>query len=115
MEPGRIADFVRLATATPEELAVRVAVQQRSTRNFLAFGKTPVLRFPEGLLVLDESLLWERITIGRYWLVFDHLKAGEGDAVALAWTRAWGDMVEAAVGEILARCCLASLGGSPLF
>jgi hypothetical protein len=115
MSPGRVAAFVKLATATPEELAARVAAQPRSTWDFLAFEKTPVLRFPEGFLVLDESLLWERVTTGLYWLVFDHLKASEGDAAALAWTRAWGDMVEAAVGESLARCCLAALGGTALF
>lgn len=97
MEPASIDAFVRLVAATPEQLAGKLASQSRSTWDFLPFESTPVPHLPDGYRILDESLLWERVTNGLYWFVFDHLKSTDGDGAALAWTRAWGDMVEAGI------------------
>jgi hypothetical protein len=115
MEPDHIDAFVEFATAVPEELAEKLASEPRSTWDFLVFERTPILHLPDGFLILDETLLWERVTTGLYWDVFDHLKTTVSIAKALAWTRAWGDMVEATVGEIIRRCCIAALDGTPLF
>ena len=113
MDAAKVAAFDKLVCASPEEIASRFSAAARSTWDFLPLEATPVLSMPGGYLVLDESLLWARVTSGLYWIVFDHLKATSGEATALAWTRAWGDIVEAAVGDALARCAVPTLDGSP--
>lgn len=115
MDAAKVAAFAKLVCASPEEIASRFSAAAKSTWDFLPLEATPVLAMPGGYLVLDESLLWARVTSGLYWIVFDHLKATSGEEAALAWTRAWGDVVEAAVGDALRRCAVRALDGSPAF
>lgn len=114
IDPSKVEAFARCVCATPEEMALKVQSDSSSTWDYLAFEKTPVLRLPNGYLVLDESLLWERVTNGLYWFVHDYLKVSEGESSRKAWTQAWGDIVETAVGDILEHCIIASLDGSAL-
>ena len=103
-----------MVTGTPEEFKEALVATDKSQWDLLAFESKPVLRFDQGLLVLDESLLWERITSGLYWFVFDHLKRTKGYREAERWTRAWGDVVEATVSDMLQTCALTTLDGASL-
>jgi hypothetical protein len=112
MDPARVAAFVRFVSGTPADFAAKLSAAARSSWDFTCFETMPVLELPEGFLVLDESLLWDRAAAGLFWAVFDHLKASESDASALAWMKAWGDIVEAAAGDILKHCALRALDGT---
>ena len=82
----------------------------------MAFVETPVLHYPGadgspgGLAVIDIAFLLEKITLGLYWLVHDHLRETEGDQARQAWTQAWGSMVEAMVEDDLLALAPVVLG-----
>ncbi len=98
MDDQMWSTFLSLVAATPDEIAPALS-DARSQWDFLAFQTRPVLRFDDGLLLVDEVFLLERVTTGLYWIVHDHLKQGS-DRARENWTHAWGDMVEA-LGETI--------------
>lgn len=105
--------FLALIAATPDELAS--AVQRgRSHWDFLPFQEHPVIRFTEGLLLIDETYLVQRVTQGLYWLVHDYLR-GIDDRLRADWTQAWGDMVEAHAEDELRALAPTILGGGTSF
>jgi hypothetical protein len=78
--------------------------------DFLPLEQTPVLDGERGLVVLDQGFLWQRITSGLYWVVHDSEKArSEGNRVA--WTQAYGEMVELMVEDQVRRLAPKVLGG----
>jgi hypothetical protein len=103
--------FVDLVCGTPDYFTQVFSSSDKSQWDLLAFESRPILNLNDDLLVLDESLLWERVTAGLYWFVFDSLKATKGYPEAEKWTRAWGDVVEATVGDMLQACALKTLDG----
>lgn len=93
-----VSAFVGGVAATPEELAAEYSSMRDGPWNFLPFKRHPVLRLPGGrLVVLHHDLLFDRVTDGLYWTVHDGLRDTEGDEARVAWTRAYGDMVESFV------------------
>jgi hypothetical protein len=85
----------------------------RSDWDFLAMQQTPVLRIGDGLLLMDDGFLVDRMTSGMYWVVHDYLKATEGETARIHWTQAWGDMVEALAEEDLRQLAPVVLAGNP--
>lgn len=110
MDPAVISRFLQLFSATPAQMRAALATP-RSGWDFLEFQAHPVLRLPEGLLILDEGLLWQRFTSGLFWLVHDHQRDHLGDVARRKWTQAWGDVVEVVAEEGLTQLAPRVLGG----
>ncbi len=101
VDASRRDAFLTLVATTREDLRSLLAVPPRSKWDFLALQETPVLRAPQGLLVLDSPYLFGRVTTGLYWIVHDHMRDERGPSAVEHWRHAWADMVEAmAVGEL---------------
>jgi hypothetical protein len=98
MDPEVIDRFLQLLSATPDQIRAALATP-RSGWDFLEFQAHPVLNLPDGLLILDEGLLWQRFTSGLFWLVHDHQRDHTGDLARRKWTQAWGDVVEVVAEE----------------
>ena len=112
----KIETFVHAVCTTLQEIVERISSEDAlSTWDFLPFQTTPVLALPDGYLVLDETFLWDRITSGLFWMVFDHLKGIAPNDAELRWTQAWASIVEVAVGDSLRSCAVPTLDGSPAF
>lgn len=93
-----IQAFLGAVAATPDELHRRYIATSDGPWNFLPFQSRPVVRLSGGrLVVLDMKMLLDRVTDGLYWDVHDGLRDTEGSEARKAWTRAYGDMVEAFV------------------
>jgi len=93
--------FLSLVASTREDLRMALAAPARSTWDFLAFQEAPVLRAPQGLLVLDPGYLFGRVTTGLYWIIHDYMRDERGPQHLDHWRHAWADMVEAiAVDEL---------------
>ena len=107
------AAFLTYVSATPDELQTELS-GFRSDWDFLAFQNHPVVRLPEGLVVIDRIFLMDRVTTGLYWVVHDHLKL-QSDARRQLWTQAWGDMVEEMAESELRSHALPILGGGQTF
>jgi hypothetical protein len=101
IDPTVLEAFLQLVALTPEEFEVALSIPPRSTWDFLSIQEHPVLRTPQGLLVLDESYLFARVTRGLYWIVHDFLRDERGDLARRKWTQAWGAMVEAMSESII--------------
>lgn len=100
------AQALRFIAETPEALVKVLDAEDRGAWDVRAFETAPVVLLAEGPpLVLDEILLWRRFADGPYWAVFDNLKA-RGDDSHLAWTRAYGDMVQQAAQATLLHMAL---------
>ncbi len=114
MDRSTIDRFVNWISATPDGNPPAPLLQkQRSDWDFLAF-RHPVVRFDEGLVVIDPDMLMERVTNGLYWPVHDHLKE-QSEARRQAWTQAWGDMIEALVEDELKPHRATDLTGGKTF
>ena len=60
----------------------------------LPFEEHPVLLLADGsVVVLDESLLLDRVSSGLYWYVLNH-ELGRDEKAASTWSTAFGAMVE---------------------
>ena len=93
--PEDIGRYVGLVAATPDELLAAYNDESDGEWNFLPFQRTPIIRLTGGrLLVLDQTLLFERVTDGLYWDVHDHLRDNFSNDARLTWTHAYGKMVE---------------------
>jgi hypothetical protein len=97
----KVARFEALVSLTAAGFKEKIEDAPESTWDLSVFEEYPVVKIYDDLLVLDESLLWRRITTGLYWFVFDHLKRTRGKSGWRLWTQAWGDIVEAAVLDLL--------------
>lgn len=90
-----VGAFLGAVSATPDELLREYDAGRDSPWNFVPFQRRPVLRLSSGyLVVVEDKLLFDRVTDGLYWDVHDRLRDTEGDRARLAWTRAYGDIVE---------------------
>ena len=108
--------FLDAVTATPDELAAHYSSLRAGSWNYIPFQRAPVVRLSNGrLLVLDLPYLLERVTDGAYWDVHDWLRDSHGDAQRLAWTRAFGEMVERFVSERMPLLAPAGLGSPAYF
>src|SRR5262249_51983324 len=106
---AEIGLFLELVAATPEQFSEDF--RGRASRfDFLPFQRRPILRMPQGLLLLDEEYMWERITQGHYWDVHDHEKAS-GETERNRWPQAYGEMMEMMVEDLLERLAPPLLGG----
>lgn len=97
-----------LLARTPEEFRA-VLRTPRSTWDLLAFQETPVLTLGDGLLVLDEDFLLDRVTTGLYWVVHDHERA-RSKADRHRWTQVYGAMVELQMEESIDALAVPVLG-----
>lgn len=113
VDPTKWQRFLDLVAATPDQLAAEF-VAPRSDWDFLAFQAHPVISFDDGLLLVDETFLLERVTSGLYWLVHDHLR-DVSDIDRQNWTQAWGDMIEALAEDQLRAVAPPALGGGTNF
>lgn len=118
MEEEKKAAFLSYVARTPEEMTERLrSTPPRSDWDLMAFVESPVLHYPSSddtpgsLLLIDLAFLVEKITLGLYWLVHDHLRDKEGDLARTRWTQAWADMVEAMVEDDLRPHSPTLLGG----
>lgn len=113
MDPAKWERFLALVAGTPEEFALAFG-EERSQWGFLPFQSHPVVRLPDGLLLIDETYLIERVTSGLYWILLDHFRAID-DKARQAWTQAWADMVEAHAEDELRALAPMVLGGGTTF
>jgi hypothetical protein len=97
----KIVKFESLVSLTPAGFKEKIEHSAELTWDLSVFEEFPVVKIYDDLLVLDESLLWRRITTGLYWFVFDYLKRTRGESGWRLWTQAWGDIVEAVVRDLL--------------
>ncbi len=95
VDAARREAFLSHVASTREQLRTALAAPARSTWDFLAFQETPVLRAPQGLLVLDTAYLFGRVTTGLYWIIHDYMRDERGLRDLDHWRHAWADMVEA--------------------
>lgn len=109
------ASFVAHVSNDLDDMAARCATTPLSDWDLLPFQERPVLHLDEGLLVLDGVFLTERFTSGLFWLVNDYLNKSEGSEARKAWTRAWGQMVEAMAEDDLRPHAPQLLGDSRTF
>jgi hypothetical protein len=79
--------------------------------DLLAIESRPVLGVGDGLIVLDEQMLWRRCTSGLFWNVHDALKE-RSEREAGSFREAFGAMVEEAVEASLRRLAPIDLGGA---
>jgi len=114
VEPATRDAFLSRVAATPEELRDAFLPITDENWDMLAFQARPVLRCPEGLLVIDLILLLERVTEGLYWDVHDRQKGISEEARGL-WTQAWGAAVEAMAEDDLRVLAPPVLGGRSFY
>jgi len=68
--------------------------------SFVTMRQSPLLRFPNGAYIpLSLRFLQERITVGVYWLIHDHLHGKE----RTRFQRFFGELFQRYVQDILAR------------
>jgi hypothetical protein len=122
MAEEKKAAFLQYIARTPYEMTNRLRSDPpRSGWDLMAFVESPVLHYPGidgssgGLVVIDVELLIEKITMGLYWIVHDHLRDTEGDGSRRLWTQAWGDMVEAMIEDNLRAHAPQILGGQSAY
>lgn len=109
----KIATFESLVSLSPAGFKATLENSHENTWDLSVFEEYPVVKIYDDLFVLDEVLLWRRITTGLYWFVFDHLKTERGDSGWRAWTQAWGEMVEALVGDLFTAFADVDESGMP--
>jgi hypothetical protein len=78
----------------------------------LPFERHPVLRLSEGVLVLDQDYLLDRVTSGLYWLVRDHEEIVGGKRAADVWSQAYSEMIEALAEDTLRAMAPRLLGSN---
>lgn len=103
-------EFFRLISRSQEDFAMSLKGWQ-SHWDFLEFEKFPVARLPQGLLVLDEQFLLERITDGLYWFIFDYERNSFGPQAMTNWTQTYGELVELLVEDSVADMAPPELTG----
>jgi hypothetical protein len=124
-EPGKPIQLERsIAPGVPDEIRQRCyafLVQELeeslatlgppvSEFDLLAVESRPVLGVEDGVIVLDEQMLWRRCTSGLFWNVHDALK--ESSEREAEWFRtAFGSMVEELVETSLRRLAPIDLAG----
>jgi hypothetical protein len=101
-------------TATADELAA-AARGQAADWQMLPLQEHPVVALSNGLLVLDETYLMDRVATGLFWLVHDYEKATYGDAAAHTWRGNHGDLFEQLAERRIRRLAPPSLGSAPTF
>lgn len=69
--------------------------------DLLAIEARPILETTDGLIILDQDLLWKRCTSGLFWFVHDWLREERGERVAQEWRKTHGTMVEALTEDSL--------------
>ena len=121
MDEAKKTAFLAFVARTPEQMTDRLrSSPPRSDWDFMAYVESPVLHYPGtsepgGLVVIDLAFLLQKITLGLYWLVHDHLRDHEGDLARQQWTQAWGDMVEAMIEDSLRPHAPLVLGAQSTF
>lgn len=92
--------FVKIVTATPEELGEAFA-DRTGPWDFFPLQNRPVLRLGDDLIVLDKDFLVERFTTGLYHSVFAHQQDNSPDPkkLPMRWVQAFGEMFELSVEE----------------
>jgi hypothetical protein len=93
--PEDLHAFLALVSADSASLRIRLA-KHADPWGFLPFEETPVLRFDDEMVVLDQEYLQRRITSGVFWAVGEHERTHHGgDKAWRAWSMAHGQAVEA--------------------
>jgi hypothetical protein len=80
----------------------------------LPFERNPVLQLPQGVVVLDQGFLLERVTSGLYWLVLEH-ELHIGKAEADLWSQAYSEMIKMLAEDSLRVMAPPLLGGGTTF
>ena len=111
----KVSKFELLVSMTPAEFQRQLGAATITSWDLGVFEEHPVVRYYEHLLVLDESLMWRRITTGLYWYVFDYIKRTEGDDGRRNWTQAWGEIVEEAAKDLLVPFAMEDHDGNKMF
>ena len=80
----------------------------RRTKNFyysfLTMRKTPLFRMDEDKYIpMSLRFLKERITVGVYWIIFDHLKERKGDKGARRFAQYFGEIFQRYVEQMFSR------------
>jgi hypothetical protein len=102
---NEIDSFVSLVSMDLDD-AARSVDSPDEHWNYRLIEDRPVLRLPEGLLVLDYGLMLDRFTSGLYWLVADHVSEDNREA----WSRTYGLMAEDLVKRQLRAFAPRNLG-----
>lgn len=108
--PGSVAAFLDRFAGTADDLAAAAEAARLDWQN-LHLQERPLLLRDGGALVLDESLLIERLTTGLFFLVLEHERSLGGDRAAYRWRAAYGQMHEMLVEDYLTAWAPAGLGG----
>lgn len=110
LPPERVEQFLGLFSTTFEQLSADLEACKEPWQ-MLPLQTRPLLRIGDEVVVLDEPMLWEAVTTGLYWRVFDHVQS-EGRTAWEMWTRAYAEMVETLAEELIEAAAPTLLGGS---
>jgi hypothetical protein len=88
--------FIHYTSSTVDELTAELA-PTAGPWAFLPLEKTPILRLPDGLVVVDDTYLLKRVTDGLFLAVADMEGPPTGSGARRAWSRAYSEVVEAAL------------------
>jgi hypothetical protein len=110
LPPEKVEQFLGLFSTTFEQLSADLEACKQPWQ-MLPLQTRPLLRIGDDVVVLDEPMLWEAVTTGLYWRVFDHVQPA-GRAAWERWTRAYAEMIEALAEELIEAAAPVLLGGS---
>jgi hypothetical protein len=105
---------IRVFTATPNELATAFAGMSQDWQ-MLPLQQKPVLRLANGLVLLDETYLMERVTSGMFWLAHDSEKAKHGEKAAARWRKSYANLFERYAESRLRTFSVPALAGGTNF
>lgn len=109
----KVECFLALYSTTLDELASALEACEQPWQ-MLPLQTRPLLRIGEEVVVLDESFLWEAVTTGLYWRVFDHVRQIDESAWK-RWSRAYAEMVEALSEDLIKAIAPLLIDGSRAF
>ena len=104
-EAKKVLDYLAI---TRKDFRKEWQQEVRRTRNFyysfLTMRRTPLFRMKEDKYIpMSLRFLKERITVGVYWIIFDHLKEKKGDKVALGFKQFFGEIFQRYVEQMFSR------------
>ncbi|MEV6012020.1 hypothetical protein AB0M29_35105 [Streptomyces sp. NPDC051976] len=110
----KVQKFLALYSTTFDDLAAALEACDQPWQ-MLPLQSTPLLRFGDTVVVLDEPFLWEAVASGLYWRVRDHVATTAGDKAWQAWSRAYAEMIELFAEDLIKEIAPILFDGSSSF
>jgi len=105
--------FTANLTELRDRLGPTVDLARAST---LAFRAAPIVRLEGGrLLPISASLIFEKLSLGAYWLLHEYFRAADRGGGAQRFTKFIGKLHEAYVSDLLSRTYAEAYAGPARF